>query len=92
MEFIKQSKAWENVAKEAYKAHKKRKEYEELEKKLLAELKEVSSNESSEYGKYRFQKIERKGSVDYMSIPEIQSIDLDSYRKKSSFCWKLFIY
>lgn len=93
MEFIKQSKAWENVAKEAYKAQKKRKEYEELEKKLLEQLKEVSSNECSEYGEFRFQKIERKGSIDYSIIPGLRCVDLEQYRQQEpTICWKLFKY
>jgi len=93
MEFIKQSKAWENIAREAYKAQKLRKEYEELEKKLLAELKELSANENSEFGQFRFQKIERKGSIDYAAIPILKEMDLEPFRRAGTIvAWKLFKY
>jgi len=93
MDYIKREKEWENIAKEAYKAQKRRKEYEMLEKKLLEQLKFLSENESSESKNFRYQKIERKGSILYSKIPQLQGIDLEPYRKEGlTTSWKLFKY
>ena len=37
------------------------------------------------------QKVTRKGSVDYSSIPELKGMDLEKYRKSSSEYWKINI-
>jgi len=93
MSFIKRDKLWESVAKEAYKAQKKRKEYEEMERELLSKLKQLSSEQSSEAGGFRFQRIERKGAVKYSAIPALQNINLDEYRSETPVVsWKLFRY
>ena len=39
----------------------------------------------------RLTKTMMKGRVDYDSIPEIQGIDLDRYRKPSTTCWKILV-
>jgi len=93
MEFLKKDKEWEVVAREAYKAQKRRKEYEEIEKKLLAQLKELSENQNCEGSGFRFQRIDRRGSVDYAAIPELKLIDLEQYRRDGIISsWKLFKY
>jgi hypothetical protein len=89
-DFIKRDSLWINVAREAYKAQKLRKQYEELEKKLLEQLKEVSENKSSFGGGFKFQCIERKGSIDYGSIEMLKTINLEQYRRDSTQSWKLF--
>jgi len=91
--FIEKDKTWESVAREAYKAQKMRKEYEDLEKRLLDDLKALSNNENSEFGQFRFQKIERKGSINYAAIPLLKEIDLEPYRRQEPIvAWKLFKY
>lgn len=92
MKFIKRDQLWESIAKEAYKAKQYRQKYEELEKELLDKLKDLSEDMSAEGKGFRFQKIERKGGVDYSSIPQLQGVDLDPFRKGVSYCWKLFKY
>jgi len=93
MDFIKRTKDWGNVAREAYKAQKKRKEYEEIEKNLLKKLKELSEFESSEANGFRFQKTERKGVIKYSAIPELKDIDLELDRSDTTSCsWRLFKY
>jgi putative phage-type endonuclease len=61
-------------------------------KKLEAELDEITvlakeslgQNEKAICGGYIFGFTERKGNVDYTSIPEIKGLDLESYRKPST--------
>lgn len=59
-----------------------------LEKSQLIEaLKELQNHESFSYDRYEFAKVYTRGSVDYTSIPELQNIDLDAYRKENSERW-----
>lgn len=66
-----------------------RKQYELLEAKTLKELIALS-NDDVAYGNGFFLTYDlRKGNVDYSSIPELQNIDLDKYRKPSYKAWTL---
>ncbi len=49
----------------------------------------IANNENSFHGKFYLKKHDRKGCVDYSSIPELDDVDLDSYRKKGCEFWKL---
>ncbi len=86
---IKQKRNWIEIAKKAWELRKKRLEYEALEKAAFEELKQISNNAPSTGGGFLFNYSERKGSVDYSSIEILQNIDLDAYRKPSTFIWKL---
>jgi len=88
-DFIKRDKLWINIAREAYKAKMLRKQYEDMEAELLAKLKEVSQDKSSIGGGFKFQCVERKGSIDYSSIELLKTIDLEPYRRDSTKSWKL---
>lgn len=37
----------------------------------------------------KLQKVYRKGSIDYSSIPELRGVNLESYRKTSSCSWRI---
>ena len=73
--------------------------YEELKsyKKEIDEDMEVvwgkiikkSENMNSYYGKYYLKKMERKGHVDYASIPELKDVDVEKHRKPGCEMWKL---
>ena len=86
---FKQKADWVQVAREVYKAQQYRKRYEELEKTLLAELVQLSHNKEAYGGGFKLEQINRKGSVDYKSIPLLKDLDLEPYRKESSSYWKL---
>lgn len=62
-------------------------------KKRLENLKnyliETANYEDAKSGDYILQKIERKGSIDYSSIPEFENIDIDKYRKPPCTTFKL---
>jgi hypothetical protein len=91
MEFGYQSRgdAWIRKAEELYKIQKIRREVEREEAELLSQLKELSGNESSRGGSFKFTATERKGSIDYKAIPELRMINLELYRKESVITWKL---
>ena len=80
---------WIEKAKQALKVQQLRMQYEEMETKLLKELKSLSENVSSKGGGITFTASIRKGSVDYGSIPELRTVDLELYRKPHTETWKL---
>lgn len=80
---------WITVAKEAYEAQQIKQEAAERERKALEQLKELSKHRSASAGDFVFALSYRKGSVDYSSIPELESIDLERYRKEEVMTWKL---
>lgn len=60
----------------------------ELERKQLqGELKIMQEGKSFTYGRFTFELITTKGPVDYKSIPELQDVDLESYRKEQTERW-----
>jgi putative phage-type endonuclease len=56
----------------------------ELKKEELISL---SENKSSRANGFKFTKSYRKGSIDYSSIPDLVSIDLEKYRKTGVISW-----
>jgi hypothetical protein len=86
---VDQDSFWISLAQDLYIIQQQRKELEELEKIAKKELIVLSNNKTATGGKFIFMRDERKGSVDYSKIPELQNVDLDSYRKKPSEIWKL---
>lgn len=58
-------------------------------KMLRDELISQCDDHSSQGNGLKVIKIITKGRVDYEKIPEIQNLDLNTYRKKSSVSWKI---
>lgn len=58
-------------------------------KDLLAEIVERCGERDSEISGHKLTKVERKGSIDYKKVPELDGIDLEQYRKKPSSYWSL---
>ena len=80
---------WISTAREAFEAQQIKQEAAEKERKLLDQLKVLSKNKSAAAGDFVFALSYRKGSVDYSAIPELESIELDRYRKEDVLTWKL---
>jgi hypothetical protein len=87
--YIKQDQEWVAVAHEAFEASRLKKHYARLEEIHLDKLKELSKEQNSVGSIYRFMMIERKGSIDYASIPELHLVDIEKYRKEPVVSWKL---
>jgi putative phage-type endonuclease len=49
----------------------------------------MSGNQNSIGGGIRLQKIVKKGFIEYSRIPELQNIELDTYRKPCTEYWKI---
>lgn len=80
---------WLKTAQELYGIQLRRKFYEEEESRLKKELEELSDGKSCEFDEWTFDRIERKGSIAYSSIPFLKSMDLEEYRKPGSVAWLL---
>jgi hypothetical protein len=72
---------WIDIARDLAETRKLLEPLEEKEKILRAKLEEVSNGENLIHENLKFTSFVMKGSVDYASIPELQGVDLDAYRK-----------
>lgn len=82
-------KEW-RIHAEVYRETKgKLKEYEEKEKALRNELIILSGGLSSKGNGITISKSLRIGNVDYSSIPQLQDIDLNLYRKPKTEVWTI---
>jgi putative phage-type endonuclease len=79
--------AWNRCAEEYRSICSDIKSLEERKDALRKELIELANDESSIGNGVRVIKKLVKGRVDYDSIPEIQNLDLEKYRKPSSINW-----
>ena len=61
----------------------------ERKKEVFDELVKLAKGRNSLIWGRKLTQIERKGSVDYKSIPQLKGIDLEQYRKKPSTYWRL---
>lgn len=87
--YTEQDQTWTAIASRAWEARKSRMLYEKQENDLFEKLKTMSENKPSRAGGFIYNYIERQGPVDYMSIPGIKEMNLDSYRKEPVIVWKL---
>jgi putative phage-type endonuclease len=63
--------------------------WELILEKAKTELVERCNGKNAIFGNVRVTKEERKGSVDYNQIPELQIVDLDRYRRAPTKFWKI---
>ena len=99
MSYIIRDDNWIKIAYETFEAQRMRKYYEKLEDTYMNKLKELSAGKDSAGSIYRLIHIEKKGSIDYMAIPEvkdaIKSVNPELFRKPPVISCKLsndFIY
>lgn len=78
-----------NIAAEAYKLKMTIKSLEKQYDSLMSCLKESFNQGQSRWDNYQLTVTSRPGSVDYASIPELKSVDLDKYRKDPVQVYKL---
>lgn len=80
---------WREKAEKWRQVQENLKRFESEEKLLREELIELADSKNCEGGGIRMTLSMRKGAVDYKSIPLLQGIDLEPYRKKSSTVWSI---
>jgi len=65
------------------------KELEQQETEIRNQLIELANNKFARGWGVSVTPFERKGNIDYSSIPELASVDLDKYRKPSTTSWRI---
>lgn len=64
---------------------------EDQNKQITQELIQIGGGQSFKGDGYKFLKVPRKGTVDYKNVPVLSEIDLEEYRKPTTFSWQLRI-
>lgn len=67
------------------------KELEAENKRITEELVQIGNGSSFKGDGFKFIKVPRKGTVDYKKVPSLTGVDLEQYRKPSTFSWQLRI-
>jgi putative phage-type endonuclease len=80
---------WLEKAKEWHRINKQLKNFEEIEDKLRKELIALSNGRNCKGAGVKISSSIRKGNVDYKSIPVLENIDLEKYRKPKTVVWRL---
>lgn len=65
------------------------KELEVRKKDLLADILDMADGAELAINDMKLSQVERKGNVNYKAIPELDGVDLEQYRGKSSKYWTL---
>ena len=82
LNFIRAAAEWRDLQSQLKSMEKK-------EKYLREQLINMSGDSNAMGGGIKMSQILRKGSIDYKSIPEIQGMDLDKYRKDPVKVWRI---
>ena len=88
-DYVERDEKWAELAGQALETQRLAKYYTDEAKKLIEALKDASGDASCHSGDYLFERIVRKGSIDFMAIPELQNRDLEGFRKEDTYAWKL---
>lgn len=88
-DYHERDKVWYQKAKELYAIKERIRQLKEDEKSWEQELRNLSNGENSFFENLRYTLSMRKGTVDYSKIPELQKVDVESYRKAPTPSWRL---
>lgn len=80
---------WIKVASKLHTLQRTLKALNQEHVALMETLKRLSKEENSCGNLYQFSVTERKGPIDYSSIPQLHNVNLDLYRKEMVNVWKL---
>ena len=76
---------WSKLAERLLVIKELQKEEEEIKKELI----KLAEGKNSMGGGVKLSKCLRKGAVDYKKIPQLEGMDLEPFRKKSSEFWRI---
>lgn len=85
----KNDQEWSSVASEWRSIQNELKILEKKEKYLKDALINLSSKKNTIGGGVKLTRFMRQGNVDYKSIPELENINLNQYRKNPTECYKI---
>lgn len=88
---VKMGPEWYEIAQSVSEIRERRISMEEMasgfkreEDFLIEEMLKMSEGKSAYCDKFQLKVVERKGAVEYGKIPELEGVDLDTYRKPST--------
>ena len=81
--------SWANAAAEWALVQKQLEDLKVREKQYRDTLIQLSEDKNSIGHGVRIQKIVRKGTVDYKSVPQLEGVDLEKYRKEPVESWRI---
>ncbi len=85
----KMDEGWLQTAQNWASVSTKLKSLKDTEKVYRESLIQMSMGQNCQGGGIKIQKILRKGSVDYKTIPELSGVDLEEYRKEPVESWRI---
>lgn len=80
---------WERAANLLWETESRIKQDQKVAKALKEELKASAEGRNAKAGDYRLCVTRKRGGVDYSKIPELESVDLEIYRKSPIESWSL---
>lgn len=88
--------AWQNLCKQQVEvlakitqAKEALKHLEEEQEANLQAFIELSGQKEAKGSGFHLYQSSRKGNVDYAKVPELKNVDLEKYRKPTSYSWRL---
>lgn len=81
--------AWAQAAASWAEANAELAQAKEKERICRDTLVTLAGNKNTIGQGVRVQRVLRKGSIDYKSVPELKDVDLEKYRKETVECWRL---
>jgi len=86
---IKNDDLWSEASEKWLSINKKMKDLEDEEKQLRDILICMSNKRNTIGAGIKVSKVVRKGNVDYSRVHELNGVNLESYRKPPTECWKI---
>lgn len=83
---------WMELARERIHLDKLQKELKEQERKNREALLKKANGRSAKGNGVRFTRFVERGRVDYSSIPQLEGVNLDVFRKPSTEKWRVSLY
>jgi len=88
-DYILRDSHWESLAKDLYAIKRKKQEISKKEKELEGQLRNLSGDNNSCHGEFFYTRTSCSGGIDYESIPVLQGMDLNKFRKPSHSRWTI---
>lgn len=84
-----QSFAFNEMITEYFELLEKEKMLDQRKKEILEKIKIQANGKNAATDAFKATKFRVKGRVDYQSIPELNNVNLDRYRKESTESWRI---
>jgi hypothetical protein len=88
---LRDDEEWKNLAQEWIKINQEIKTLEKKEQEIRKKLIDSTGKLNCKGAGISLSLIQKKGTVDYTKIPQLQTIDLDMYRGQPTTYWKINI-